>query len=158
MPALNLFVLFVNIQLYERGDYDDAVIGIYCGTTPPPTITTTSNVLVVKFITDLGIVHEGFNASYTRLYGKKKSTSGVDPKGDRGFVPHPSQNHNNICFLNKTSPDRLKNHKATKPEFNIGPSPVQLETLFKLRFAGADDGPLKVVFRSSLLPSSTKKK
>ena len=72
MLVLNLFVLFVNIQLYERGDYDDAVIGIYCGTTPPTTITTTSNVLVVKFITDLGIVHEGFNASYTRLYSKKK--------------------------------------------------------------------------------------
>ena len=72
MPALNLLALFVIIQLYERGDYEDAVIGIYCGTTPPPTITTTSNVLVVKFITDLGIVHEGFNGSYTRLYGKKK--------------------------------------------------------------------------------------
>ena len=128
--ALNLFVLFVNIQLYERGDYEDAVIGIYCGTTPPPTITTTSNVLVVKFITDLGIVHEGFNASYTRLYGKKIFIMGGS-RGRQGVRTAPLKNYNNKGFLSKTGPDPLKNYKATKPEFNVGPSLARLETPFE---------------------------
>ena len=32
------------------------------------------------------------------------------------------KNHKNIGFLSNTGPDTLKNHKATKPEFNAGPS------------------------------------
>ena len=34
----------------------------------------------------------------------------------------PLENHQAIGFLNNTGPDPLKNHKATKPAFNIGPS------------------------------------
>ena len=41
--------------------------------------------------------------------------------GDRGSRP-PLQNHQNLGFLSNTGPDCLKNHKATKPEFNVGPS------------------------------------
>ena len=41
------------------------------------------------------------------------------------------ENHKNIGFLSNTGPDPLKNHKATKPAFNVGPSLV-----FKWRFAG----------------------
>ena len=34
---------------------------------------------------------------------------------------HP-ENHKNIEFLSNTDPDPLKNHKATKPTLNVGPS------------------------------------
>ena len=34
-------------------------------------------------------------------------------------LPEKSQN---IGFLSNTGPDPLKNHKATKPELNVGPS------------------------------------
>ena len=34
----------------------------------------------------------------------------------------PPENHKNIGFLSNTSPDPLKNHKATPPAFNVGPS------------------------------------
>ena len=37
-------------------------------------------------------------------------------------VQTPQKNHNNIGFLSNTGPDPLKNHKATKPEFTVGPS------------------------------------
>ena len=30
------------------------------------------------------------------------------------------KNHENIGFLSNTGPDPLKNHKATKPAFNVG--------------------------------------
>ena len=34
----------------------------------------------------------------------------------------PLNIHKNIGFLSNTGPDPLKNHKTTKPEFNVGPS------------------------------------
>ena len=43
--------------------------------------------------------------------------------GDRGPDP-PPEIHKNIGFLSNTGPDLLKNHKAAKPAFNVGPSSV----------------------------------
>ena len=63
------------------------------------------------------------------------------------------KNHKNIGFLSNTGPDPLKNYKAAKPAFNVGPSSARQRNAIKRR---ADDGPLIVVFGSSL-PSSTKK-
>ena len=34
----------------------------------------------------------------------------------------PLENHKNIGFLSNTGLETLKNHKATKPAFNVGPS------------------------------------
>ena len=43
--------------------------------------------------------------------------------GDRGMgTPPPLKNHKNIGFLSNTGLDPLKNYKATKPVFNVGPS------------------------------------
>ena len=36
--------------------------------------------------------------------------------------PPPLKNHKAIWFLSNTGPDALKNYKATKPDFNVGPS------------------------------------
>ena len=36
-------------------------------------------------------------------------------------VRTPRKNHKNLGFLSNTGPDLLKNHKATKPAFNVGP-------------------------------------
>ena len=59
----------------------------------------------------------------------------------------------NIWFLSNNGLYPLKNLKATKPAFDVGPSSVcQPNTLL-----GANDGSLTVVFGFSL-PSSTKKK
>ena len=45
------------------------------------------------------------------------SFSVVDMRGSRG-----GGGHKNIGFLSNTSPDPLKNDKAIKPAFNVGPS------------------------------------
>ena len=42
-------------------------------------------------------------------------------RGGQG-VRTPLENHKNIGFLSNTGPDPFKNHKATKPAFNAGPS------------------------------------
>ena len=62
---------------------------------------------------------------------------------DRGSGPQ--KNHNIIGFLSNTGSHPLKYHKATKPAVNVGQSSFRWRT---------HDGPLKVVFESSL-PSSS---
>ena len=42
--------------------------------------------------------------------------------GGTGGLDHPMKNHKNIGFLCSTGLDPLKNHKATQPAFNVGPS------------------------------------
>ena len=77
----------------------------------------------------------------------------TDPEGTErtgGPDPPPLKNHNTIGFPSNTGLDPQKNHKVTKPAFNVGPSYVR--QAFRWR---ADVGPLMVVFGSSL-PSSTK--
>ena len=60
-------------------------------------------------------------------------------RGGQGVpIPPPPEKSQNIRFLSNTGPDTLKNHKATKPAFNVGPS-----SAFLWR---ADDGPPLVLF------------
>ena len=47
----------------------------------------------------------------------------VDQWG-RGYRP-PLKNHNTMGFPSNTGPDPQKNHKVTKPAFNVGPSYVR---------------------------------
>ena len=47
----------------------------------------------------------------------------ADPEGGAGVrTPPPLKNPQNIGFISNTGPDPLKNHKAAKPAFNVGPS------------------------------------
>ena len=66
-----------------------------------------------------------------------KNTAFVDPEGGGGGGGtgdlDPPEKSQKIVFLSKTGPDPLKNHKATKPAFNVGPS---LAWRLKWRFAG----------------------
>ena len=43
-------------------------------------------------------------------------------RGQEIWTPSPLKNHKNIGFFSKTGSDPLKNYKATKPAFNVGPS------------------------------------
>ena len=44
-------------------------------------------------------------------------------EGDRGSGP--TENRKKIGFLSNTGPGPLKNHKSTKPEFNVAPLSVR---------------------------------
>ena len=75
-------------------------------------------------------------------------------RGIRGEIGNLLENHKNIGFLSNTGPDLLKIHKVTKPTFNVGPSSARHRNAIKMAFRWrADDGPLLVLFGSSL-PSS----
>ena len=46
-----------------------------------------------------------------------------ESRGGQGVLtPTPLKNHRAIGFLSNTGPDLLKNHKTTKPAFNVGQS------------------------------------
>ena len=72
-----------------------------------------------------------------------------------GHPSPPLENLKYIGFLNNIGSDPLKNHQATRPAFNVGPSSARKRRAITMAFLGrADDGPLIVVFESSF-PSST---
>ena len=51
-----------------------------------------------------------------------RDISWADPEGRGARGPHPLEKSQNIGFHSNSGPDPLKNHKATKPAFNVGPS------------------------------------
>ena len=56
-------------------------------------------------------------------------------------------NHQNWGFLSNSVPDPLKNRKATKPVFNVGPSLARQRNVISVAFRWrADGGPPIVVF------------
>ena len=63
----------------------------------------------------------------------------------------PAEKSQNIGFLCNTCLDPLKNHKATKPSFNVGPSSARQRNAISMAFDWwADDGPFIKVFGSSI--------
>ena len=78
--------------------------------------------------------------------------------GSRGGAtggPDPTENHKSIGFHSITGLDLLKNHKATKPAFNVGHYRHASETPLQWRFAGR---PIITRFWWFLEPRSLRKK
>ena len=66
------------------------------------------------------------------------------------------ENHKSIGFLGKTGPDPMKNHKATKPAFNVGPSSVRQRNGISMALRWwVDNSPL-LVFLDPLAPYQLK--
>ena len=63
----------------------------------------------------------------SKILSEPSNTVETDMCGSRGGGGRGSgslhlKNHKNIGFLSNTGLDSLKNQKATKPAFNVGPS------------------------------------
>ena len=77
--------------------------------------------------------------------------------GTGGLDPPPPENHENIGFLCNTGLDLLKNNKATKTAFNVGPLLARQRDAISMAFRWqADEDPFIAVYGSSV-PSSTRK-
>ena len=75
----------------------------------------------------------------------------VDPEGRHGVrTPPPLKNHKNIEFLSNTGPDPLKFSRLPRQHPTLGHHRHASETPFKSFRWWADDGPLLVIFGSSL--------
>ena len=76
-------------------------------------------------------------------------------EGTGGLDPPPEKSQKSLRFVSYTGPDPLKNHKATKPEFNVGPPSAHQRNAISMTFHWrADDGLILVEFGSPL-PSFT---
>eukprot|EP00057_Strongylocentrotus_purpuratus_P016824 XP_011671298.1 PREDICTED: latent-transforming growth factor beta-binding protein 4 [Strongylocentrotus purpuratus] len=53
------------VEVYDGESARDVLLGKYCGTTKPQTITSTSQMLFVRFMTDSSIERLGFSANYS---------------------------------------------------------------------------------------------
>ena len=106
-----------------------------------------------KFTKQRVNIYHRLSRQYYCLHGQiQGGGGGSDPP------PPPTENHKNIGFLCNNGLDPLKNHKATKPAFNVGPSSARQRNTIKMVFRWrADDGPIKAVFGSFILPSTKKK-
>ena len=60
----------------------------------------------------------------------------ADPEGGQGVRTKPPAKLQKYRVFSNARPDPLKNHKATKPGFNVGPPLACQRNAMKWRFAG----------------------
>ena len=68
------------------------------------------------------------------LYSDENPWADPEGEGQRIQIP-PEKSQKYIGFLTNTGPDSLKNHKDTKPTYNVGPSSARQQNV-NWRFAG----------------------
>lgn len=61
------------VKVFDNNTIENfgGLIGTYCGSTSPPTITSTSNILTIRYITDESITLDGITFSYVFLQEDK---------------------------------------------------------------------------------------
>lgn len=84
MPSCNSdYVLIIEID----ENNDNNTLGKYCGSTLPPALTTSSNRLMIKFVSDVSVHLNGFSLSYTFL-DEKSHCGGLYVK-TQGYLYSP---------------------------------------------------------------------
>ncbi|CAH2083519.1 unnamed protein product [Euphydryas editha] len=104
MPSCNSdYVLIIEID----ENNDNNTIGKYCGSTLPLALTTSSNRLMIQFVSDISIRLDGFSLSYTFL-DEKTHCGGLYVK-THGYIYSPGWPHNyesnRDCTWTITVPD-----------------------------------------------------
>ncbi|XP_075972136.1 cubilin [Anticarsia gemmatalis] len=92
------------LKIYDGPSSDSRLVGKFCGTEYPPTYTSTSNTLYLKFKTDRSLSSEGFRISYESICEKTLL-------GDSGIVKSPSYPFsypaNKVCtYIIRTEPGK----------------------------------------------------
>ena len=57
-------------QVYDYRIHADSLLGVFCGTVPPPMIRSSTHILYVRFISDRNVSGAGFTASYSVVNGR----------------------------------------------------------------------------------------
>ncbi|KAK6748609.1 hypothetical protein RB195_001309 [Necator americanus] len=56
-------------SIYDGGDTNAPLVGIFCGVTPPPMFMSSTNELFLTFTSDASVSRQGFEAHYTSVCG-----------------------------------------------------------------------------------------
>ena len=75
-----------SVQVFDGPDKDSPRLGSYCGTTLPPTLSSSTNVMTVLFDSDCSITADGFSAtaSVQSLAGKLDMITTIIKAPERG--------------------------------------------------------------------------
>ncbi|XP_021357124.1 cubilin-like [Mizuhopecten yessoensis] len=65
------------VDLRDGGDLSSPLIGRYCGNVVPEMVRTTSNTLLVNFISDFSVAGTGFTAGYRTGFGVLQGCGGI---------------------------------------------------------------------------------
>lgn len=84
------------VEVYDGESARDVLLGKYCGTTKPQTITSTSEMLFVRFMTDSSIERLGFSANYST--GQYNRTTLVNNQGKSICIIKTSLKYIKICL------------------------------------------------------------
>ena len=76
--------------MYSGSLSKEGLIGTYCGSSPPPTISTQSNIMYIQIYSNAGIADVGFSASCIALCGiflsaSSGSFSSIDSDNDGSY-------------------------------------------------------------------------
>jgi len=89
---------FDYVQVFDNYTNSGA-LGKFCGSTLPPVVTSTDNVLTVMFVSDHSIAHEGFSANYVAL--NSSTVCGGELRDNIGLIRSPNYPgnypHNRQC-------------------------------------------------------------
>ncbi|XP_075958084.1 procollagen C-endopeptidase enhancer a [Anarhichas minor] len=82
---------FDYVAFFNGGEKDDSrLIGRYCGDQAPQPITTSGNVLLVQFVSDLSVTSDGFLARYTSVSRGSQKPPFSSGAGTRAIPPKPA--------------------------------------------------------------------
>ncbi|KAL3836256.1 hypothetical protein ACJMK2_021695 [Sinanodonta woodiana] len=77
------------VEVYDNSTVvPSSKLGRYCGSMYPPTLTSTNNVMVVLFVSDSSLAHEGFSASYVAL--NASTLCGSELTASTGVITSPN--------------------------------------------------------------------
>ncbi|XP_071787824.1 cubilin-like isoform X2 [Asterias amurensis] len=149
--------IFDYVQVYDNSTNAlSPDMGRYCGSSPPPILTTTGNMMTVIFHTDSSIAREGFTASYVAL--DATTVCGGELNQDTGVITSPNYPdeypHNRQCtWVISASSGRQINVNFT--DFDMEQHVDCLYDYVELRNGGYETSPLLGTFcGSSLNPTS----
>jgi len=99
-----------SVQVFDGPDKDSPRLGSYCGTTLPPTLSSSTNVMTVLFDSDCSITADGFSAtasvqSLADLPRTMDAQAGCNGGlalmgGDTGYIESPNYNGNYESYEN----------------------------------------------------------
>lgn len=63
--VISVFLYYERFQVYDGGSVQSPLLGRFCGAQIPAPVSSTQNMMTVKFVTDGSQHNTGFMASYT---------------------------------------------------------------------------------------------
>ncbi|XP_071826204.1 cubilin-like isoform X2 [Apostichopus japonicus] len=143
------------VEVYDNSTTTgNALLGRYCGTTSPPVLTSSGNVMTIVFHTDGSVAYDGFTSHYVAL--NSSTVCGGSLTAQTGIVTSPGYPAeyfaNADCVWTITVPTG-RQIAVNFTSMNIQSTSGCLYDSLELRNGGYDSSPLMATLCGTSLPS-----